>query len=184
MKGNKKLLIVAVLLLLVAVSYTTYAIYRSSADAEGTIKAAAWSVLVNNQDIEDTTNLDLSFDINDVTWTTHTGKNGTIAPGDSGTVTFTVDATGSEVDVLLEAAVDTATADLPDGMTATVTSGTNGVQTIPYAASGMTANVVITLTWTGTTADTTAKDTTDKEAAGSNLTIPVTLTARQKLATD
>ncbi len=182
MKGNKKFLIVAVLLLLVAVSYTTYAIYRSTAEAEGTIKAAAWSVKVNNTDIEDT-NLDLDFDINDITWTTHTGKNDTIAPGDSGTVSFTVDATGSEVDVLLSAAVD-ANATLPAGMTATVTSGTNGVQTIPYAASNMTATVVVTVTWTGTVADLEGKDTTDKAAAGTNLTIPVTLTARQKLSTD
>ena len=184
MKGNKKLLVVAVLLLLVVVSYTTYAIYRSSANATGTIKAAAWHVEINDQDIEDTTNLDLSFDIDDVQWTTHTGKNNTIAPGDSGTVSFNVDATGSEVDVLLEAAVDTANANLPDGMTATVTSGTNGVQTITYDPSSMTATVVVTITWTGTTADTTAKDTSDKTAAGTNLSIPVTLTARQKLATD
>ena len=46
MKGNKKLLIIAVLLLLITVSYTTYAIYRESTTATGTIQAAAWSVKV------------------------------------------------------------------------------------------------------------------------------------------
>ena len=188
MKGNKKLLVVAVLLLLVVVSYTTYAIYRSSANATGTIKAAAWSVKVKNtKDSGEAVNIEtanLNFGVNDITWTTHTGKNDTIAPGDTGTLSFTVDATGSEVDVLLEAAVDTANANLPNGMTATVTSGTNGVQTITYDPSSMTATVVVTITWTGTTADLSGKDTSDKTAAGTNLSIPVTLTARQKLATD
>ena len=33
MKGNKKILVVAVLLLLIAVSYSTYAIYKSTASA-------------------------------------------------------------------------------------------------------------------------------------------------------
>ena len=58
MKGNKKLLIVAVLLLLIAVSYGTYAIYRESAEGTGTISTANWSVTVNNGTFE---NLDLDF---------------------------------------------------------------------------------------------------------------------------
>lgn len=180
MKGNKKVLTLAVLVLLLAVCFTTYAIYRQSTNGTGTIKAAAWSVTVKGQPITN----NFTFGLSDITWTTHTGKNDTIAPGDSGTITIPVDATGSEVDVLVEAAIDTANASLPDGFTATVTSGTNGVATIPYAASGMTTNVVITVTWTGTLEDTAAKDGTDLAAQGSNLSIPVTLKARQKLATD
>lgn len=178
MKGNKKVLALAVLVLLLAVCFTTYAIYRQSTNGTGTIKAAAWSVTVKGQPITN----NFTFGLSDITWTTHTGKNDTIAPGDSGTITIPVDATGSEVDVLVEAAIDTANANLPDGFTATV-SGTNGVTEIPYGAS-MTANVVITVTWTGTLEDTTAKDGTDLAVQGTNLTIPVTLTARQKLSTD
>lgn len=180
MKGNKKLLVVAILLLLVAVSFGSYAIYRQSKTGTGSIKAAGWSVKVNNTDIA---SANFDFDIEDIQWTTHTGKNNTIAPGDSGTITIPVDATGSEVDVILEAAIDTTTADLPDGFTVSV-SGTNGVTEIPYAASNMTANVTLTVTWTGTLEDSSTKDGTDIAAQGSSLSIPVTLKARQKLSTD
>jgi hypothetical protein len=179
MKGNKKILVAIVLLLLVSVTFTTLAIYRSSANGTGTIKAAKWDVKVNGTAIESAT---MNFDISNITWTTHTGKNNTIAPGDSGTITIPVDASGSEVDVLLTAAIGSG-ASLPAGFTAEVTSGTAGVQTIEYGAT-MTANVVVTVTWTGTIADETGKDTTDKAVNDTNLSIPVTLEARQKLATD
>lgn len=188
MKGNKKILVVAILLLMISVCYTTYAIYRSTATATGTINAAAWSVKVakGSGTLTDIESANLSFGVNDITWTTHTGKNDTIAPGDTGTITFNVDASGSEVDVILEASVTAAANSLPAGMTATVTSGTNGKQTINYAsgAGNMTATVTITVTWTGTISDETSKDTTDKSFNGHELSIPVSLTARQKLASD
>ena len=177
MKGNKKILVAIVLMLLISVTFTTLAIYRSTATATGTIKAAAWSVKVGENSLE---TANLNFNASNITWTTHTGKNNTIAPGDSGSITIPVDATGSEVDVLLTAAID-ANASLPEGFTATVTGGS---QTINYATSGMTANVVINITWTGTVEDETSKDTADKTLAGNNISIPVTLTARQKLTSD
>ena len=183
MKGNKKLLIVAILVLL-TVTFSTYAIYRTSQTASGSVKAAAWSIDIGTSE-QKTANF--VFTAADIDWSTgtHTGKNNTIAPGDSGTITIPVDADGSEVDVLLTAEIGS-TSGLPAGMTATVTSGTNGVQTIPYSATAgqMQANVVITVTWTGTIEDTTGKDSTDMAKQGTNLSIPVTLTARQKLATD
>ena len=176
MKGNKKLLAVALLLLLVTVTFGTYAIYRQSVTGNGTIKAAAWNVTVNGSAIS---SANLDFDFDDITWTTHRGKNNTIAPGDSGTITIPVVATGSEVDVKLTAAI-TSTDGLPAGFTAEVTSGTNGVQTITYGDT-MTANVEITVNWVGTEEDAESKDTTDLAVAGTNLTIPVTLTAQQSL---
>ncbi len=178
MKGNKKILIAALLLLLISVSFGTYAIYRSTASGTGTLKAAAWSVKVNNTSIETAS---FTFGINDVTWTTHTGKNNTIAPGDSGTIKIPVDATGSEVDVQFSA---TATpTGLPSGFTVSGVSLETNQATgyIPYGAS-MTDNLVITVTWTGTTADTAEKDGTDKQAAGTTISIPVTVSAQQKLA--
>ena len=177
MKGNKKILI-AIAMMLFTVVFTSYAIYRNSVTGNGTIKAANWVVQVNGTAINSAT---LDFDYDDIVWTSNPGKNNTIAPGAVGTITIPVDATGSEVDVLLTAEVDSS-AVLPDGFTAEVTSGTSGEQTIAYSASDMRANVVVTVTWTGTLEDTTAKDTTDMAAAGSTLTIPVSLTARQKLA--
>lgn len=183
MKGNKKVLVAAVLLLLMSVCFTTYAIYRNSVTGTGSIRAAAWAVKVKGTAIS---SANLNFGINDITWTTHNGENNTIAPGDSGTITIPVDATGSEVDVILTAAIDTATANLPDGMTATVTSGTSGSQRIEYstATDAMKTNVVITVTWTGTISDESSKDTTDLAAQNTSLSIPVTLTARQALASD
>ena len=190
MKGNKKLLVIAILLLMMSVGFTTYAIYRESATATGTINAAAWSVTVKKGTTGQATpfpSATLNFDIDDIQWTTHTGKNDTIAPGDSGTIQFTVDASGSEVDVIVEAAMGDVTG-LPAGMTAAVTSGTNGKQEIQYSDTDpMTATVTITVTWSGTISDASSKDTTDLAVGKSNsraLSIPVTLTARQKLSTD
>ena len=180
MKGNKKIL-VAIIMMLFTIVFTTYAIYRSSATGNGTLRAANWVVTIDGNNIESTT---LDFDISDIDWTNgvHTGKNNTIAPGDTGTITIPVVATGSEVDVILEAKLGSLTG-LPDGMTVTL-NGNNGKQEIAYNASSMTADVVLTVTWAGALTDNSTKDGTDKTAAGSNLTIPVTLTARQKLSTD
>ena len=184
MKGNKKLLVVAILVLLITVVFSTYAIYRTSQTANGSVKAAAWVVDIGTAEQK---SANFAFTAADINWTngTHTGKNNTIAPGDSGTITIPVDADGSEVDVLLTATIGDVSG-LPAGMTATVTSGTNGIQTIPYSATAhaMESNVVITITWTGTIEDESGKDDTDMAKQGTNLSIPVTLTARQKLATD
>ena len=46
MKENKKLLVIAILLLLITVSFTTYVIYKSSTTGESTINTAAWVVKV------------------------------------------------------------------------------------------------------------------------------------------
>ena len=182
MKGNKKILVAIVLLIVAAVSFTTYAIYRSSTTAEGTLNAAGWFVTVNGTDIEQ---VNLTFDINDIDWTsgTHTGYNDTIAPGDEGIIEFPVDATGSEVDVLLTAELDDG-ATLPTGMSVEITSGTNGVEEIAYDPNDMQTTIEITVKWDGDLSDTSTKDTNDKSFESDTLTIPIKLTARQKLATD
>ena len=51
MKGNKKILVLSVMVLLLSVCFTTYAIYRSSGNGTGSVKAAAWSVKVKGTDI-------------------------------------------------------------------------------------------------------------------------------------
>ena len=180
MKGNKKLLIVAVLLLLVAVSYTTYAIYRSETTATGTVQAANWSVKVDNTAFE---TANFTFTGADITWTGNPGQAGTIAPGATGYIDIPVDADGSQVDVILTAVLGSVT--LPDGMTVALADGADS-QTIAYSATegAMEANVRINIAWTGTLADTTAKDSSDKAAAGTSISIPVTLTARQKVSSE
>ena len=45
MKGNKKILVIAILLLLISVTFTTYAIYRTGMSGTGTATAANWNVV-------------------------------------------------------------------------------------------------------------------------------------------
>ena len=177
MKGDKKILALAVLVLLLTVCFGTYAIYRSSTTANGSIKAAAWSVKVDGTDIA---SANYTFDASDITWTSLTGYNDTIAPGSEGYIEIPVDADGSEVDVIIAATLGSTT--LPAGMTATLASG-NDSQTIAYSATegAMETTVRINIAWAGAESDTTTKDGTDLAAQGTTLSIPVTLTAKQSL---
>lgn len=177
MKGNKNILVLAVLVLLLAVCFTTYAIYRSSAEGEGSVDAAAWSVKVNGTDIE---TVDYEFTAANITWTSLTGYNDTIAPGSEGYIEIPVDADGSEVDVILTAALGSAT--LPAGMTVSLASGADS-QTIAYSATEgqMEATVRLNIAWAGAETDNATKDGTDKDAADTTISIPVTLTAKQSL---
>ena len=174
MKKNKKLLVIAVLLLLVTIGFS-YAIYRSSTRANGTVNTAAWSVKINGTDMD---SANYTFGYSNIHWDANPGKDNTIAPGATGHIDIPVDASGSQVDVILTAALESTT--LPDGMNATISQAS---QTIAYSATEgqMKANVRINITWTGTVKDATSKDTTDKAANGSEISIPVTLTARQKV---
>lgn len=181
MKGKKKIILVLLLALVLTaiVGATTYAIYRSTATATGTVGIAAWQVKIGEgtgQEAFDGANYTIKA--SDITWTKNVGENGKTAPGAVGQAVIPVDATGSEVGVVLEATLGTAT--LPDGMTAALASGASS-QTIPYSSSNMKANVTIEITWTGTLEDTTAKDTTDKAVNNTTISIPVNLTARQVL---
>ena len=177
MKGNKKILVLAILVLLLTVCFGTYAIYRESTNATGSIRAAKWSVKVDGTDIA---TANYTFTAADIHWETKTGYNNTIAPGSTGYIEIPVDADGSEVDVLLTATLGTTT--LPNGMTASVDVGSES-QTIKYSATEgkMEAKVKINIAWAGAESDTTAKDTTDLAAQNTTLSIPVTLTAKQSL---
>ena len=176
MKKNKKLLVIAVLLLLVTIGFS-YAIYRSSTTANGTVNTAAWSVKINGTDMD---SANYTFGYSDIHWDANPGKDNTIAPGATGYIDIPVDADGSQVDVVLTAELGSVT--LPNGMTVSLASGSDS-QTIAYSATEgqMEAKVRINITWTGTTGDSTDKNTTDKAASGTTISIPVTLTARQKV---
>ncbi|MBR3208936.1 MAG: hypothetical protein IKF82_01575 [Bacilli bacterium] len=174
MKGNKKVLVLAVLVLLLSVA-GTFAIYRNSAAGTGTVDAAAWSVQVNGDDIETAA---FTFDYSDITWTTLTGYNNTIAPGSTGVINIPVDATGSEVDVIVTAALGQAT--LPSGMTVSLATGSDS-QTIAYSSSSMTTNVSLNIVWSGSDSDQSSKDESDLGVENTTISIPVTLTAKQSV---
>ena len=180
MKGNKKILVVAVLLLLITVTYGTYAIYRESATGTGSIDAAKWSVKVGANDFEDA---DFDFTFTDLTCPTLTGYADTIAPGTECYKDFAIDADGSEVDVIVE--VDTTNSTIPSPLTVTVgtTAGVEGPVEIPYSATegGMEETVRLNVKWPGATTDDTTKDTTDLGLNDTTLAFSVKLVARQSL---
>ena len=184
MKGNKKILVVALLLLLISVSFTTYAIYRTSMDGTGSANAAAWNVVFKKGSTVASSNLD--FTGSDVTWTVNpSAVAGKIAPGATGYIDFTVDASGSEVDVYYSATLGaSATSGISVTMKDSNDTEISGEQLISYAtgANAMAATVRVYVSWDGATSDTTEKDTTDKGmATAAAISIPITLTARQSV---
>lgn len=177
MKGNKKLLVVAVLLLLITVSFTTYAIYKSSAEGDSTIQTAAWVVKVGTTDIV----ANNTFTVDSINWGNSTvGKNGKIAPGDTGTVNIVLDASGSEVDVAYEISFgDFATTVNNTKLTAKAASGSSLTGTIPYAAGTDAMKVTIPLEVKWEAVDEATQNATDIDTAAKSLTLPVTVTAKQ-----
>lgn len=205
MKGNKKILVVAVLLLLIAASYTTYAIYKTSVNASGNVTAANWAVALTDGSTPVTQNYNLVFGTSDCDQAKDGSNNlhvaeGKIAPGVVCTKTISVDATGTEVDMLLTAALNgTVTAtkggqavattganEFTVDVTTTGTGITNGI--IPYNAANKAATVTVTLTWGDTDdSEATAPDepdtvnNADTLLAGATFTVPIKITAKQYL---
>ena len=183
MKGNKKFLVIALLLLFVAVSFGTYAIYSSSASSSTTVSTANWVIKVNTQDI--VTSDTFTFGASDVDWTgaTHSKVSGKIAPGDSGTITVLLDATGSEVDVdytvTLGTVTSTGTGTNSNFSVAAATPG-DLTGTIAYNSSSMTKSITFNVTWTAVN-DATA-NAADVNWANATITVPVTVTATQSLS--
>ena len=172
MKGNKKLLAIAILLLLVVVSFGTYAIYKSSATASGGVDAAAWVIKVGSDDI--TTNN--TFTLGNVTWgATRYGQNGTIAPGDTGTIDIVIDASGSEVGVSYVVDLSSVSTGNPN-LTVAAASGSSLTGTIAYGAT-MTETVTLQVTWTGV--DSSAANSADITTSGNTINIPVSVTVTQ-----
>ena len=177
MKGNKKILVVAVLLLLLAVSYSTYAIYKSSADGSAQVSTAAWIVKVGNDNIV-TSN---SFTLASITWATPTvGQNNKIAPGDHGTVDIVIDASGSEVAVDYAITLGTMTGG-NSNFTITAHDPQNAplTGTIPYASGtgNMTKTITLDVTWTAV--DDNTANPADVGIQGTTITVPITVTATQ-----
>lgn len=182
MKGNKKILVLAILLLLVVASFGTYAIYQSSASGSGTASAAAWVVQVNNSNI--VTSSTHTFDLGSINWSSSdhvaTGK---IAPGSTGTVNLVIDATGSEVSLDYSVALGDVTvndAAVPSG-TISVSTSSSLTGSILLSASSKTVTIPLTITWLGAANDTETKNSNDVGLAGSTITLGVTVTATQHL---
>ncbi len=177
MKGNKKILVIAALLLLIATSFTTYAIYKSSATGDSSISTAAWVVEVNDSDIVHTN----TFTLDNITWATpRVGQNNKIAPGDHGTVQIVIDASGSEVGVSYDVEVDFSALEDNDGNTnfdVDIASGSDPLSgTIAYGAT-MTKTITLDITWTAV--DNEDANQMDVDLAGQQFNLPVTVTVTQ-----
>ncbi len=182
MKGNKKILVAALLVLLIAVSFTTYAIYRTGVSGTGTATAAGWHIVFKQGTSEVSDNF--IFSGSDVTWTNNpSAVAGKIAPGATGYIPYTIDATGSEVNVLYQVALgDGATSGISvEIKNADGTETLSGEKLLQYAASNMAVTVRICITWAGDVEDTTTKDSTDMGMQATDISIPITMTARQSL---
>ena len=182
MKGNKKILVIAILLLLIAVSYGTYAIYKSALSGTATVNTAAWHIAFS----DGSENLEDSFNVvfGDSDCVNNHVKPGRIAPGATCTKTITLDASGTEVDVEYTATALPANVKV-DGNTVpaeanqfNVTLSGGGTGTIAYNANPQTATLTLTLSWAGNDADTNP-NTTNTGLAGKIVTVPVTLVAKQ-----
>ena len=186
MKGNKKILVVAVLLLLIAVSYGTYAIYKSSKEGEGKVTAAAWNIAFTQGQTTLTDNFTMTFTGADCT-NNHVAA-GKIAPGATCTKDIVLTATGTEVDVTYEVEAGTVTAEKggeavsltgANTITATLTD-TNGQaldEEILMTDNPMSETIRVTITWAGTESDTV--DPKDTALNGATITVPLTLVAKQ-----
>ena len=120
-----------------------------------------------------------TFTLDSITWATPTiGQNGTIAPGDHGTVDIVIDADGSQVAVGYEVSIDTTALSNPN-FTVTAHSGSSLTGTIPYSATAGAMEVTVTLdvTWTGV--DSTSANSADITLSGNPISIPVVVTATQ-----
>ena len=186
MKGNKKILVIAVLLLLIAVSYTTYAIYKTSLAGNAEVTAAVWDVKFKNGATALENNYTVELTGADCT-NAHVAE-GKIAPGATCTKEITLDASQAEVDVTYDVTVGTVTAE--KGGSPVETTGANAFTatleneshettgTIAYNAGTKTATLTLTVTWAGTENAETV-DPKDTALSGATIKVPVTLIAKQ-----
>jgi len=183
MKGNKKLLTIAVLLLLIGVSYTTYAIYRTNLSGNATVAAAKWSAKLKKGSTEITNSIALTGAdftcIGD-----HSKVAGKIAPGDTCTATLVADLDGSEVDAKVGVNLVTTgvngrfTVSLKDASDAAV----SGEIAVPYGPNDgdMEKTFKVVIAWDSTDNETVNPTDTDT-LAGTDIVIPVTFTAHQDM---
>ena len=183
MKGNKKILVIAILLLLIAVSYGTYAIYKSAFSGTATVSTAVWHIEFSDGSEILENNFNVVFEGTDC----HNNHvlDGKIAPGATCEKTITLDADGTEVDVEYTVSVDDSTitvtpstsTDDANDFTASLSPSTGRIL---YSANDQTATLTLSITWAGTDdSDTDTINAADTALAGKTLSVPVTLIAKQ-----
>ena len=195
MKKDRKLLVVAILLLLVSVSFTSYAIYRTAVTGTGSVTAAAWNISFAEGQNELTDNFTLTFGASDCTGNNHVA-NGVIAPGATCEKTVTLTATGTQVDVTYAVTADNANITATKNNTSVPTTGANtfsasvtdnGNGTIAHNAASQTTTLTVTLEWDDEDDSNAAQNPNtindaDTTLAGATISVPLTLVAKQDIS--
>ena len=143
-KSNIGLLVIAVLLLVVSISLSTFAVYKSSVTGTASADVASWIVKVNGNDM--VTNETFTFDSNDIVWENNDNvKEGKIVPGSKGKIEFEIDASESEVTVDYVVELDTNSIN-NDNITVS-TEYKEGTIEYSKTASDMTKTITIDVVW-------------------------------------
>lgn len=198
-KTTRNVIVFLILIVcLVAIIGGTYSRYTSTGTANVTTEIAKWSIKLGEDDISTTPatkNVTLNYVPNNYV------KDGTIAPGREATFTIEVDPTNSEVavDYLLHVdsenitgitntnsklAINGAKYKIGNGeeQTATLNSSSDLLITESLAdvEDGKKVTIIVTIQWDNDNDSLNGADT-ENGATGANITIPVTLTARQHI---
>ena len=188
MKGNKKSLLVVVLLVLVGLTSAyvaySYAKYTDTVTGNnGTVKVAKWAFTTDNVGTANSIAINLAE-----TYHATTLVNGTIAPGTRGSFDVAVNNANSEVGVNFEVGLD-AISNLPKNLkfysdssyNTEIVPGTGKITGVLEAKDGTDQVVHFYWRWLYETAEAATNDpldTADGEAA-KELTIAVTITGTQ-----
>ena len=187
---NKKLVVLAALLLLIGAGVGTYALYTSTFTGTGEVQVAKWAVELKQGDAAVAEDFDLELALSD----NENVADGKIAPGRSATAKLVLDLAGTEVATDYELDLSEVTG-LPAGMAITEVKATvdGEEQSLTEDAGKYTGTVElengaalteavtfdVTVTWENDEAN-NATDTQAGETA-ETLSIPVTVTAKQHI---
>ena len=195
---NKKTILVTITGVLLAVAGgavgATLSRYQSMATTTPVLNVAKWHVVVGNEDISKGEAKTFNAKIN---WTNDLAAEGVMAPGSTGTITFTID--GKDTQVPIDYEININTDSIKDheqikikNVTSTVENeqpqdltGSNPYKsTIELADMSKPVTITINLEWEnqeGKNEDDTSLGVGNGEA-NTVLSLPVTVTASQKVA--
>ncbi len=174
-KGKYILLII---LLLTFSGVVTFALYKTSKSVNGLLSSARWNINFKNGN----TTLTNSFNINlsNANWSNNLGTvaSGKIAPGSSTTFYITLDATNTETDVEYEVRIGDS---FDNENFEVVLDNSFGVINYSEENNAMIRQIPIQVIWYGNVNDSSYKNASDRSLANTNISIPITITAAQKL---
>ena len=132
MQGAKLKQVLFVILIVLFIASTTYALLRGSANIDGSIKAASWSVSLNQEGVEDVLNI----------YTGTTNANYTLNIQNNSDVDITYNIVISNLPAGVEVDIDNSGTFLPQDNNHTITISNAG--TIPYSTTPQQQSHILT----------------------------------------